>query len=394
MKHACRSNYLVFTHNKWQAFLFIRKRCRLVFMDELKILLSWGACTLLLCGLLLWFRRDYGDRSRRYLCYTWIMAGLAFLVRLVAVELGRPIAGRILPPENLSGGLILVLMLYLYPIEVINKNWFTLKRLFQLFVPGIALIIVLLFVCPHCRELESFSDIWLHIGEFNVWFRVAALFLCLIPYTLMLYFIPYNWRECSVSSRGIIRYAFFIQLIGIFFILFMLTGSAVFSAFQLTAAICVAIWMTYQELFIRFGVPQEEAPEVFYSTPLLQDSEVRQKEINPLIEELYRLMDEEEIWRNPDMNLPELALRLATNRSYLSKAIQEAGFKNYSDLINRRRILEFLKLADSGQVTSVQDTFFQVGFRSRETALRCFKKYTGVLPTDYLRNGISSLTDL
>lgn len=367
--------------------------CRLMLMEELKILLICSACTFLLCGLFLWFRRDYGDRSRRYLCYTWIMAGLAFLVRLIAVELGRPIAGRILPPENMSGGLILVLMLYLYPIEVINKNWFTLKRLLQLFVPGIIPIAVLLFVCPHCRELQSVSDIWLHIGEFNVWFRVATLFLCLIPYTLMLYFIPYNWKKCSVSSRGIIHYAFVIQLIGAFFLLFMMTGSPVFSAFQLAAAICVAVWMTYQELFIRFELPKEEVPEI-QSASLLNAAEAEPKVINPLIEELYRLMDEEEIWKNPDMNLPELAQKLATNRSYLSKAIQEAGFRNYSDLINQRRIMEFLKLADSGQVTSVQDAFFEVGFRSRETALRCFKKYTGVLPTDYLRNRTSSSMDL
>lgn len=362
-------------------------------MDELKILLCWGICTFWLCGLLLWFRRDYGDRSRRYLCYTWIMAGLAFGIRLVTVELGRPIAGRILPPENLSGGLILVLMLYLYPIEVINKDWFTLKRLLQLFVPGIVPIVVLLFVCLDYRELQTVSDIWLYIGEFNVWFRVAALFLCLIPYTLMLYFIPYNWRESSVSSQGIIRYAFVIQLIGGFFLLFMLTGSPIFSAFQLVAAICVGAWMTYQELFIRFELPKKEVSEV-HPAPLLQTPEVEQKEVNPLIEDLYRLMDEEEIWKNPDMSLPELALKLYTNRSYLSKAIQEAGFKNYSDLINRRRIVEFLKLADSGRITSIQDAFFQVGFRSRETALRCFKKYTGVLPTDYLRNGTSSLADL
>lgn len=140
-------------------------------MDELKILLGWGACTFLLCGLLLWFRRDYGDRSRRYLCYTWIMAGMAFMVRLVAVQLGRPIAGRILPPENLTGGLILVLMLFLYPIEVINSRWFTWRRGLKLFLPGAVLITVLLFTHSCCRELDSFRDIWMHINEFNVWFR-------------------------------------------------------------------------------------------------------------------------------------------------------------------------------------------------------------------------------
>lgn len=146
-------------------------------MNELKILLCWGISTFLLCGLLLWFRRDYGDRSRYYLCFTWIVVALVFLVRLAAVEGGRPISGRILPPENMSGGLMLLLMLFLYPIEVINKSWFTFRRLLQLYSPGVTLIVILLFVRPYCRELHSFSDIWLYIGEFNVWFRVAAL-LC------------------------------------------------------------------------------------------------------------------------------------------------------------------------------------------------------------------------
>lgn len=106
-------------------------------MNELKILLCWGISTFLLCGLLLWFRRDYGDRSRYYLCFTWIVVALVFLVRLAAVEGGRPISGRILPPENMSGGLMLLLMLFLYPIEVINKSWFTFRRLLQLYSPDL-----------------------------------------------------------------------------------------------------------------------------------------------------------------------------------------------------------------------------------------------------------------
>lgn len=358
-------------------------------MNKLGILLGWGVCTLLLCGLLLWFRRGYEGRSCGYQCYTWIMAGLTFLILLLAVDqLGRPIAGRILPPENLIGGLVLVFMLFLYPIEIINSRWFTYKQRLKLFLPGTVLVMVLLLMRPYCRKLHSLEDIWLYIDEFNVWFRVAALFLSLMPY---LCFMLYHWRKNGFSIREIICYAFFIQLIVIFFILFMLTGSPVFCAFQLVAAICVVAWMTYQELFFNFGVPQEEV----HSISWLQDSETEQKEIDLLIEKLYRLMDEEEIWRNPDINLPEMAAKLDTTRSCLSKAIQEAGFKNYSDLINRRRIMEFLELADSGQITSIQNAFFQIGFQSYEMGLRYFRKYTGLFPTDYLRylrNGTSLQT--
>lgn len=61
-----------------------------------------------------------------------------------------------------------------------------------------------------------------------------------------------------------------------------------------------------------------------------------------------------------------------------------------SDMINRKRVAEFLKLADAGLVVNIQDSFFYVGFRSRETALRCFKKYVGMSPTDYLRFRMTS----
>lgn len=362
-------------------------------MEELKILVSCSACTFLLCGLFLWFRRDYGDRSRRYLCYTWVVAGVAFLIRLVISALDQPIFGRVLPPENLSGGLIALLMLYLYPMEAINSSWFVWKLRIKLFFPGMILIVLLLVLRPYCRELTSFADIWLYISEFNVWFRMFVLFFCIVPYTVLLFYIPYNWRKTSVSNQEIIRFSLSIQLIAFLFILFMLTGSALVSILHQVVVIGVAVRTTYYELFIRFELPKEEVSEI-QSTSLLNVPEAEPKVINPLIEELYRLMDEEEIWRNPDMNLPELASKLYTNRSYLSKAIQEAGFKNYSDLINQRRIMEFLKLADSGQIASIQDAFFQVGFRSRETALRCFKKYTGILPTDYLRNRTSSSIDI
>ena len=112
--------------------------------------------------------------------------------------------------------------------------------------------------------------------------------------------------------------------------------------------------------------------------------------VDPLVEHLRRLMDDEEIRRNPNIDLSYLALRLKTNRSYLSKAIQNDGYKNFSDMINRKRVAEFLKLADAGLVVNIQDSFFYVGFRSRETALRCFKKYVGMSPTDYLRFRMTS----
>lgn len=362
-------------------------------MDGLKMLLCWSTCVCLLCGGLLWARRQDGDRSRLYLSWAWLLSGLGLLLRLFLADAGNPSVGHVLPAENLCVGLWVVMALYLYPMEAICRGWLTWKRFTFFFLPGVLLSGMLLVLSPHSRDLYSFADIWAHIGEFNVWFRLAVLFVGILFYTILLFFIPYNWMKSRVYHQWIIFFSLQIQLIGVLFVLFMLTGSPLVSAVHLAVCIGVAIGVTYQELFVRFAMPRESSAPAVVVTPVVWPSAPEAGGENPIVGQMRALMDEEQIWRNPDLTLADLTARLNTNRSYLSKAIQESGYANFSDMLNRRRVAEFLKVADAGQVVSVQDTFFRVGFRSRETALRCFKKYVGVSPTDYLHSRMASVDE-
>lgn len=355
-------------------------------MDELKVLLCWSICSYLLCGGVLWARRRSGDRSRLYLSWVWVVAGLMFLVRLLMAEAGEPIAGRILPPENLAGGLWAIMLLYLYPMEAVYSGWFTWKRGLLFFLPGLLLSTVQFLLVPYSRELYSLMDVWRYFGEFNVWYRFCILFVVILFYALLLFCIPYNWKKSRVCHRWIYTYTLKVMLISACFFVFMLTGSLLASCVHLTVCMAVAVSVTYQELFVRFEAPHEVPESVAAGVPEVLPAPSEEPASSPLLGRLTGLLDSEPIWHDPDLDLSDLALRLNTNRSYLSKAIQECGYKNFSDMMNRRRIADFLKEADAGQVASVQDAFFRVGFRSRETALRCFKKYVGLSPTDYIRS--------
>lgn len=367
-------------------------------MDNLTILLGCVVCTFLFCGLLLWLRREDGDRSRRFLCYTWCLLGILFLLRLLTTQFGLVIAGRVLSPENLLGGVYTIILLYLYPMEAINSGWLTRKRLLLLFLPAVVMTILFMLFRLEFRELESFHDLLENIYEFNVWIRVVILFMAILPYTLMLFLIPYNWMKSRVYNRWITLYTLKIQLIGLLYIIFMLTGSLLVSAIHIMVFMYLVVTITYQEIFDCFESSSTnnnnsnvslDLSAAVVETELVQ---VVDESKNPLVAQLCKLMDDSAVWKNPDLTLPELAMLLNTNRNYLSKAIQEAGYKNFADIINRRRVIEFMRLADAGEVISIQETFFSVGFRSRETALRCFKKYTGMLPTDYVR-GKSGIFD-
>ena len=363
-------------------------------MDILNIILNWAVCAFSLCGIYLWLRRYEGDISRRYLCLTWMFASVMFFIRLLSDNFFlNSSTYYVLPVSNLIGGIMYIIILYLYPVRVINDVWFGKKYRNNVLIPGLSLIVILFIISPYCRDLTSFRDFWLHIGEFNVILRLIILLLGILPFTVMLLYIPYNYTKSGAYHRWILSYSIKIQLIGALYIIFMLTGSSIVSGIHVLVNIYLCASVTYYELFVRFNVSKEIRDQIKVETinnlPI-DESVPLDDTVNPFVKQIYKLMDEQQIWRNPDLNLIELASMLNTNRSYLSKAIQEAGYKNYSDMINRRRISEFVEMAKNGKIDNVQDAFFSVGFRSRETALRSFKKYIGVLPTDYLRNNVSA----
>lgn len=356
--------------------------------ELLSITLHFMACILLFSSVLLWLRRHCGDRARVYLSFSSMMSGLALMIRVHHVYTSVPISSQVLPVVNLNGGFLVLLLLYLYPIEVINPGWLTKRRLFLLFLPWLLLNVALAVMPVQFRELSGFGEMWSYAGEFNVWFRLLILFACIVPYTIMFFHVPYNWRRSRANCRWIYCYAAGIQVIGVLYTLFMLTGWAVVSNIHLVYCSCFALFVTYQELYVRIPVPVSAEPQKTAEPQKPAEPQEKpaepQKEpapSNPLWEKLLNLMNEEELWRNPDISLVDLAKKVGTNRTTLSQLIRQNGYPGYKEFINRRRIDELLKIIGNG---NIQEAFYEVGFRSKMTALRYFRDYVGTTPSEYL----------
>ena len=348
-------------------------------MALMQFVLGSASCAFALCAFILWMRRCDGDRSRLTLSVVWLFLALLFSSR--AFVDGQLVPSGVLPPVNLVGGLLMVTLLCLYPIEVIRPGWLNARRLFMLLLP--AIFIGSIFHLPgiKLRQLQTFGDMLAHIGEPNVYWRLILLFGIILPSALLLHVIPYNWMKSRVRLRWIRHYTCTILLISALYAVFMLTRSASVSVAHLLVCLTLAMVVTYEELFARFCLPAD-CSVVASVEPVATVSS--SEEDNPLVMRLNHLFDEEKVWQNPDLTVVRLAQMLGTNRSYLAQAIQEAGYVNFADLINRHRVEAFCCMAEDGKVESVQDAFFLVGFRSKETALRSFKKYTGSLPSEYL----------
>lgn len=108
---------------------------------------------------------------------------------------------------------------------------------------------------------------------------------------------------------------------------------------------------------------------------------------NSLHQRLCQLMATENCYTESELSLSELATKLGVHSNYLSQVINDKEGQNFYDYINRLRIDAFKRLAAAPkyQHYTLLALAFECGFNSKSTFNRCFKKATGVSPSDYLR---------
>ncbi len=99
-----------------------------------------------------------------------------------------------------------------------------------------------------------------------------------------------------------------------------------------------------------------------------------------------RLMSEQKIYLQAELTLPEMAVKLKTNASLLSSAINQIYRKNFNDFINEYRVEEFKIQASSpeNKHLTLLAIAYECGFNSKATFNRAVKKFTGLSPREMM----------
>lgn len=101
---------------------------------------------------------------------------------------------------------------------------------------------------------------------------------------------------------------------------------------------------------------------------------------------IEELIEKESLYKNPELTLSDIAKRLETNTSIISKAINQGFQMNFNDFINNYRI-EAVKTClknNEQKKSTLLGIALDCGFNSKATFNRAFKKNTGLSPKDYL----------
>jgi YesN/AraC family two-component response regulator len=124
-------------------------------------------------------------------------------------------------------------------------------------------------------------------------------------------------------------------------------------------------------------------PEFIHPEARYAKSNLSQKDIESYAEKITRLMKQEKIFVNPDLNLQELSIQLELHPKYVSEIINVHFKQSFTSLVNYFRIKESKRLLTEDNDSSIKEICYDVGFSSRSAFNNMFRKYTGKSPSEF-----------
>lgn len=111
-----------------------------------------------------------------------------------------------------------------------------------------------------------------------------------------------------------------------------------------------------------------------------------------LIGRLRTLLDVEKIYLDPNIRISDVASKLASNKTTLSKAIKAKTNKNFCQLVHSYRVKEAMSLFAQDRGLTIADLCSKVGFNSMTTFNTAFGRNTGFTPAEWCREYLKNNT--
>ena len=343
------------------------------------ILLGFMTVALVTSGALLWRRRkETGDYSRIiWAVFSWISAFFTLTFIMRTWQETTTADGAFFEPEHTFVPILMQMTFFLYPLEVIRPTISRIKVYALLFIPLILLVSVGMCAGIEYTPIYTYADLWRHIGEFNVWFRLLTLTVMLF-YCFSLFLVPYDWRKSSADKKFITFYSCGFCLIGLLHFSIQMSHAYWLVLAHQVVWITFFITVAWYELRERLLVPQDV---------LEQEESCDCDSVDDVLwREITLLLNNNEKWRDPNLSLSSLSEVLESNRTYVGEAFKRNTGMTFIEYLTKHRIDYIVARIKDDPKADIHKLFNHVGYRQRSTAWRNFQKITGMTPTEFVNN--------
>lgn len=285
------------------------------------------------------------------------------------------------------------LLLHFYVLALLGQRKLNWSYVLPHFIPFIALIALAIpfYQLPAAEKIQVF----LHQGAGYEWYMLTQ--LCLIVVSGFVY-VLWSFRLVQASQNNPsqkpdafkfqhLRWLKYLSLglAGIWVLVLFFNDQVIFGG--VTALVCAIgiLGINQVPVFVGNFIPDPLDPAPISSLPRYAKSGLSASQSDALFEQLTQLMQKQEVYKNPELNLGELADLLSTHPNYLSQAINEKTGQNFYQYINKLRVEAFLKVAalPHKQHYSLLALAFECGFNSKSTFNKYFKVVMGETPSEY-----------
>lgn len=131
---------------------------------------------------------------------------------------------------------------------------------------------------------------------------------------------------------------------------------------------------------------RKKTDDLFATNQKYGNKKVNEEDANLLVEKLKKVMNEEELYKNSNLTVIELAKVVGTSSHQLSQILNDNLGKSFTTFINEYRIEDACKMILSNQQFTLEGIGYEVGFNSKSTFFATFKKIKMVTPAQYLQS--------
>ncbi|MFP3596151.1 helix-turn-helix domain-containing protein [Chryseobacterium sp. SIMBA_029] len=98
------------------------------------------------------------------------------------------------------------------------------------------------------------------------------------------------------------------------------------------------------------------------------------------VSKLERIMKSEALYKNPNLKLSDVAVKMNISAHQLSQLLNDNMGKSFSTYINEYRIDEACEKIENGSYLKIEEIGYEVGFNSKSTFFSTFKKIKNTTP--------------
>lgn len=223
----------------------------------------------------------------------------------------------------------------------------------------------LLLLCVVSGGIVLLYSTWKHSG------RVCSALRILIYCVAMLYLLLFTILAVGCVYKVL---KFYQETWNIFWIAILLVGE-----------VSVFGWLVYRNVIVWPQNKKMEMPDRGQEDANVVVMEKEQESTEEWISRrLSELFEKQRIYREFELHIEDVAMRIGTNRTYLSKVLNQKFGYNFFRFVNHYRLEEAkeLLLSTSLEMRRVAN---QVGYKNINTFNTCFREHFGMSPKQWKR---------